>query len=272
MPTVLEHQGSLGEVVLGKGTPYLVDSWQYLDMPQQRTADYFVPGQHGRNMAPADTYDGRNVGVKLVVFGADTEVAMPRTVEDYRANDNALVAAIAAWGDLPIYQILRLHVVGDSFVSRWVGRVRNSKGDDSMADKGYGIRDIMFESIRSWRERDDASTLTINQGGNANAVSNGTIPVYPVFTITAGGGGCTNPSIEDTTHSLALVFDDLALDPGEVLTVNVLDATAIASGVSVYSSLVQDDWFTIPPGTTNIGFSVDTGTATLGVSWRDGYM
>jgi hypothetical protein len=295
MPVIIEQQGSIGDLIVGPGTPYLIEGWDYLDHPAVFTDDYRLPGQHGRQMAPADVYDGRTMVARLRVFGG----VLPNrgTTATVRANLNALSAACAQWGPQPIVQEMNLFAIGDTFPSRFTGRVRGFVVDEETIQFGHVAVAIRFECKSAWREDSNIKTLDIGLpgggggrtydltfdrvygapavGGSGIATNSGTIPVWPTITINGGPSGVDNPRVTHLGQDKTLRLAGILIPAGDTLTIDTEAGTVLLNGTaSRYGFLVEDEWFTIEPGPNTILYNANTALAgsSITVAWRDGYL
>lgn len=107
-------------------------------------------------------------------------------------------------------------------------------------------------------------------GASGSYVTNaGNRPTPPTFVIT---GPCDTPAIIDETNGHSLTFNTV-LAASDTLTVNIANRTVYLNGsTNKRSTLVNPDWFYLPPGSTFIRYNALTGTgSTLSVSFRSAW-
>lgn len=107
-------------------------------------------------------------------------------------------------------------------------------------------------------------------GNSGTATNSGNTTTWPTFTIT---GPCTNPVVLNSTTGESITFI-LTMNGNDVLVIDPELRSVTLNGVSARNLLSNSStWWGLPPGSTTIGFSAQSGTgATLNATWRNAYI
>ena len=251
-----------------------------LDMPDIRSNDVVIPGQHG--MFPGfDRLESRTIGLSVDVH--------PGEGQPFFTKINELSLATGPRDDeIP----LRFQLGDDQPILRSNCRPRRRNTNLSQQSTyGFITTEIQFVASDPLIYSDDvssssASAPTVPQGkafsdpyswdfgapgvgGVVNVFNAGTAPTSWVAKIF---GPCTNPSIIGPGGQLTWESE---LQAGEFLELNSHPSlqTVLVGGSSSQFGQLSDTstWFLLPPGSSNVVLNTGDGNGSVLFTWRSAY-
>jgi len=251
-----------------------------LDMPDIRSNDVVIPGQHG--MFPGfDRLEARTIGLSVDVH--------PGEGQPFFTKINELSLATGPRDDeIP----LRFQLGDDQPILRSNCRPRRRNTNLSQQSTyGFITTELQFVASDPLIYSDDvssssASAPTVPQGkafsdpyswdfgapgvgGVVNVFNAGTAPTSWVAKIF---GPCTNPSIIGPGGQLTWESE---LQAGEFLELNSHPSlqTVLVGGSSSQFGQLSDTstWFLLPPGSSNVVLNTGDGNGSVLFSWRSAY-
>ncbi|MFJ6136479.1 hypothetical protein [Kitasatospora sp. NPDC092286] len=293
-PDLTDWQIDLAGVVIGHGTPVLIEDIDGPGTPDKRSTAQPIPGEDG-------SYPGRDLlGVRTLRIQAGI-----RTPGDPAAALD-LFAQLEATADSPVRlepgatDVLRIRRPGRP-ASRLFGRVASVRAVSmARAVHGWIPVHITFEGLDPAWYADEVSGVNLpldtsnrdKEGFTAplrapltagtadpesrpgRAVNNGNRPSWPTIRIT---GPVVNPKVWIEGHPDAVLeFEPLALGDSEWIGIETRPGTrwvtrnGQGSAAGLLTRRSRLDAFAIPPGLSDIRWSAQdaTNTSRLSVTWR----
>jgi hypothetical protein len=265
-----ERQYQLGDLLLGPGTPYIVQSVEGLGVPATITHDIDDPADDG-DVEQEDEYFGpRNIDISLGLYDDHPH-------PDFHEVVDALVAEMSAVrGELT------------EFAFRFVGRPvlfcrvrprRYRTAIDPVYHKGMTFAVLQLYGPRphilAADEQSEAITLAggVNTGQSTFAVG-GTYPTKPIITVE---GPARNPRLTHTGLGRALRVD-IDIQTGEKLVFDAWSRTVRLEGENVYDTVRWDnEWWELLKGSNTVQYArsstaLNGATSTATIAWRDARM
>lgn len=274
-----DYQLSIGGVVLGPNTSYIVSDFQGLGITDVRTSD--VPqSQSDGDYYGVDTRGPHTVTVPITVRGVDQATTL--------ANYDALIAQwkAAAGSTSPLTFKLpgRVEQRLDGRPRRFTADLSRLSGARIMVQAEYFCAKAVIESsdlltaaltlpaAPSARSYPKTYPRVYGAGvsGDALVTNVGTATAYPTLTI---NGPVTNPYIQNVTTGETITIS-IVLGVGDVLTINCDPGsrTVTINGTASRRSsvLAGSQWPTVPAGSSDFKFggTPGAGTPTASVAWR----
>lgn len=287
--TFQDWQVNIGSVQMGPGTGYKILSIEGLGQGTVRNSDLVRPTAHG-NYFGVDTYDGRQIVVKLYISGTDGAFGTPS--QTARARYDALVTQ---WQLAPNQDTTTLvfQMPGQETLCS-IGRPRKISVTDGFASLKSGIIQLELEFYSAYHAlfsnaitpyvvspaiatsgRTYNKTYNYSYGGaasgNALVMNNGTTYYWPVILI---NGPCINPFIQNVTTGQTMNLS-ITLGVGDVLTIDMDAKTIVLNGTAsrMNAYVPGSTWWYLVPGTNNILFNAASGTSSSAtVQSRDAFL
>jgi len=278
-----DWQVSIGNVLLGPGTDYLVLGVEGLGIPGVRSTDSPRPNRRG-DFYGNDQLDSRAVQVKVIVRGDSPE----DTLTNFRAltgewylhegeDTRPLDLKLPGFPDVRLIGRPR-RVAADPF-----DRLKSRRIDATLE---YYVADpVLYSATINTLE----TNLQVVPGGRTyprtypraygsgtsniiSANNSGNHPTPAVFTVY---GPCVGPRIEHVTQGRALDFA-LTLPAGDFLEVDTDARSVLQNGTANRRASMTPDseWFEMSAGSNDIRFTADgyDALARLTLDWRDGWV
>lgn len=254
--TLGDWQYQIDNVVLGRGTNYLITGRDGSGTPEVRNRDVARPAEDGDWMG-IDTYASRTITVNMTIRGT--------SVADVMSSRDALVSA---WRNDPSVPYTQLWwKLPGMPAKRAIGRPRriqvaeklvNNRLDavaefytpfsalfgETVTVTGYPL--VVTGGGLTYPVTFPITYAVSTSGGAFPAPNPGTYPSWAVMTFT--GGNCVAPRVTDLNSGRYIAFD-VSLAPTDVLVVDLKLRTATLNGKNVrqYKS-PGSNWFPFPPG------------------------
>lgn len=282
--TLIDYQIEIGGLVMGPGTPYIIQSIDGFGTADMRTTDVSRPRDHGEFYG-LDFLPGRTLAITAIIRGVSPS--------DVVANIDAL---LAVWqpisADTSTTSPLSYKFPGQD-ARQFLGRPRRAPidthriignnapivleyhaADPRQYDASPDFATVTVSSVTSGRAYPRTYPLTFG-GGTSNAilaVNAGNFPTRPSARIV---GPATNPSILNSNTGEKVKFA-LTLAAGDFLDIDFDAKTVVLNGTtSRYGTLTTDStWWELAPGLTTVQFAADTssGTTSLTFTWASAWL
>lgn len=281
--TLLDYQIAIGGLVMGPGTPYIIQSIDGFGTEDVRTTDVSRPYSHGEFYG-LDFLPGRTLTISAIIRGVSPT--------DVVANIDAL---LVVWqpisADTSTVNVLTYKFPGQT-MRQFNGRPRRAPIDTSRII-GNNAPVVLEYKAADPRQYGPANTVTVGVstvtsgrayprtypltfgGGISNAilaVNAGNFPTRPSARIV---GPATNPSILNSNTGARVKFA-LTLAAGDFLDIDFDAKTIVLNGTaSRYSTLTSDStWWQLAPGLTTVQFAADTssGATSLTFTWASAWL
>lgn len=281
----LDWQVQIGSVVMGPGTGYKILGIAGLGQGEIRKSDLVRPTAHG-NYFGVDTYDGRQIVVKLYISGQGSASSALALYD----------ALLTAWQLAPNQDTTQLtfQLPGRAGALGAIGRPRKISVTDDFASLKSGIIQLELEFFSAFHAIFSAAitpyivspaaattgrtynkTYNYSYGGaasgNASVVNNGTTYYWPVINI---AGPCINPFIQNVTTGQTF-STNITLAGGDVLTIDMDAKTMVLNGTAsrMNAYVPGSTWWYLIPGTNSILYNATSGnSSTATVQSRDAYL
>lgn len=282
--TLSDYQLSIGGLVLGPGTNYIVQSIDGFGTTDVRTTDVPRPRDHGEFYG-LDFLSGRTITITAIIRGASAAEVV--------ANIDAL---LAVWQpvstDTSTVVPLSYKFPGQD-ARQFNGRPRRAPidthriiGNNAPIVLEYKVADprqydatpdtvtVGVSTVTAGRTYPRTYPLTFG-GGSSNsilAVNAGNFSTRPTARIL---GPATNPSILNSSTGQKVKFA-IVLGASDFLDIDFDAKTVVLNGTtSRYGTLTSDStWWSLAPGSTTVQFSADTSTGgtALTFNWASAWL
>lgn len=282
--TLIDYQLSIGGLVLGPGTNYIVQSIDGFGTADVRATDVPRPRDHGEFYG-LDYLPGRTITITAIIRGSS-----PANVV---ANIDAL---LAVWQPINV-DTATVNELSYKFPGQDARQLRGRPrrcpidthriiGNNAPVVLEYKAADprqyddtgdtaiVGVSSVTTGRAYPRTYPLTFG-GGSSNAIAAlnaGNFSTRPMARIL---GPATNPSILNSNTGEKVKFA-LTLASGDFLDVDFDAKTAVLNGTtSRYGTLTSDStWWELAPGLTTVQFAADTssGATSLTFTWASAWL
>lgn len=281
---LLDYQLSIGSLVLGPGTPYLVHSVDGFGTPEVRTSDVARPQRDG-DFVGLDTYGSRVLTIDVSVTGSDSADAL--------ANYDALVAAWRLSGGATTAPLT--HKLPGRVESILLGRPRRLSADsfDRLKTRRIGVKleyyspdAAVYSSAQTVAQADIATivggrtyakTFPVAYGGGTSGVvtlvNAGNFPVWPVVRFYGGPSGSSNPSIENITAGKTLTYA-AAIAAGDYVEIDMDARTVLLNGTATRRAnlAVGSKWWALDPGASSVRYAGSGAGSYATVTYRSAWL
>lgn len=286
MTTIADYQLVIATtgLVLGPTTDYIIRRWDGYGLPGIRTTEHMRPFDHGAFLS-SEYLTPRTWSAEIAVRGDDATEAM--------ANSDALNqawyfdATANASFDTSTYVVVKMP---GQVARRLYGRPRRNAADLASIINARGEAKLEFYAADPRWYSDTLSQATFNTAtavsgkgfnksfdygwggsgtnGSLSVVNAGNFPTYPSIVLT---GPLTNITLTNETTGQSLVIT-YTLPAAETLTIDFNAKTILLNGSASRYSAKSGTWWMLKPGANSLRMTVNAGSGTGLVSWRDAWL